>query len=74
MPTYYGVIRKTPKSDYWMDFPDVPGCVIGGATIEEVKAKAPEVLRAHLDALAEAPAAEIVDAMAVEVPGGGTDR
>ena len=32
-----GVIHKDEKSDYGISFPDFPGCVSAGATLDEVR-------------------------------------
>lgn len=48
MPTYIALLRKDPGSDFGVEFPDVPGCVTAGSTIEEAKAMATEALAAHL--------------------------
>lgn len=53
MVAYVAYLRKDPGSDYGVDFPDVPGCITAGHTIEEAKAMAAEALAGHLELLAE---------------------
>jgi HicB_like antitoxin of bacterial toxin-antitoxin system len=37
MPNYIAVVHKEPASDYGVSFPDFPGCVTAGKTIDEAK-------------------------------------
>ena len=37
MASYVALIRKDPASDYGVDFPDFPGCVTAGRTLEEAR-------------------------------------
>jgi len=53
MTDYVAVIHKDRGSDYGVSFPDVPGCVAAGATIEEAVQDARAALSAHLALLAE---------------------
>ncbi len=48
MTSYVAYLRKEPDSDYGVDFPDLPGCVTAGASVEEAQAMAAEALAAHL--------------------------
>lgn len=48
MASYVAVIRKEPNTDYWVDAPDIPGCVAEGATIEAAKKNFGAALVAHL--------------------------
>jgi len=57
MEKYVAVLRKTPSSDFGVEFLDLPGCFSAGSTLEEAKAMASEALRLHLDGLAEDEAA-----------------
>ncbi|MBV6631519.1 MAG: type II toxin-antitoxin system HicB family antitoxin [Alphaproteobacteria bacterium] len=53
-PTAYaGVLSKDPDSEYSMYFPDLPGCVTAGRTIEEALFSAREALALHLQGLME---------------------
>lgn len=44
--SYIGLIRKEPESCYGIDFPDFPGTVSGGDTMEECLAMGREALQA----------------------------
>ena len=50
---YVGVLSKDPDSDYGVDFPDFPGCVTAGGTVEETLALAEEVLEFHVEGMLE---------------------
>lgn len=53
MAAYIGLIRKDRDSDFGVDFPDFPGCVTAGATLEEARAMATEALALHVRGLSE---------------------
>ena len=53
MTAYIGLIRKEKKSDYSIDFPDFPGCITAGKTLEEAREMANEALNAHIAFMAE---------------------
>lgn len=53
MPSYIGLIRKDKDSDFGVDFPDFPGCVSAGGTIEEARRMAQEALEMHVAGLIE---------------------
>ena len=53
MQHYIGLILKEPKSDYGVSFPDLPGCITAGRTLDEARAMAEEALAFHLEGLAE---------------------
>ena len=44
MPHYIALIHKEPTSCYGVSFPDVPGVIAAGDTIDEAMQKASEVL------------------------------
>ena len=50
---YIALIRKDAKSDYGVDFPDFPGCVTAGSTLDEAKEMAAEALAFHIDGMIE---------------------
>lgn len=50
---YIALIHKDDNSDYGVSFPDFPGCVSAGATLEEAKAMAEEALITHVSLLKE---------------------
>lgn len=45
---FVALIRKEPETDYWIDVPDIPGCVASGNTAEEAKNYFREALDAHI--------------------------
>ena len=53
MPTYIALLRKDRRSDYSVDFPDLPGCVTAGKTLDEAREFAREALVLHLQGLGE---------------------
>ncbi len=61
MAAYIALLRKDATSDYGVDFPDLPGCVTAGCTLEEARRAAAEALALHLEGMAE-------DGEAVPVP------
>ena len=50
---YFGLIRKENSSDYGVDFPDFPGCITAGKTLDEARAMAAEALNAHIELMLE---------------------
>jgi predicted RNase H-like HicB family nuclease len=50
---YFALLRKEPDSDFSIDFPDFPGCVTAGETLEEARKLAAEVLEFHIDGMLE---------------------
>ena len=53
MTTYIGLLRKDLDSDFGVDFPDFPGCITAGSTLEETRMMAREALEAHIECMAE---------------------
>lgn len=53
MADYIALIHKEPDSDYGVSFPDFPGCVSAGTTIDEARAMAEEALALHIEGLRE---------------------
>jgi predicted RNase H-like HicB family nuclease len=53
MRPYIALIHKDPDSDYGVSFPDLPGCVTAGKTLDEARAMAVEALALHLEGLVE---------------------
>jgi predicted RNase H-like HicB family nuclease len=53
MRHYIALIHKEPKSDFGVSFPDLPGCITAGSTLDEAMAMASEALALHLEGLAE---------------------
>jgi predicted RNase H-like HicB family nuclease len=53
MKTYIAVIHKDKGSNFGVSFPDFPGCVTAGATIDEAKDMAIEALDMHIKGMIE---------------------
>jgi predicted RNase H-like HicB family nuclease len=53
MTSYIGLIRKDIDSDFGVDFPDFPGCVSAGATLDEARHMAQEALELHIGGMVE---------------------
>jgi predicted RNase H-like HicB family nuclease len=51
--TYIALLRKDPDSDFGVDFPDFPGCITAGSTLEEARAMAEEALAFHIEGMIE---------------------
>jgi predicted RNase H-like HicB family nuclease len=50
---YIALLRKEGKSDYGVSFPDFPGCVTAGKTLEEASRNAAEALALHIAGMKE---------------------
>ena len=70
MRPYIALIHKDRDSDYGVSFPDLPGCVTAGATLEEARALVSEALALHLEGMAEdgeaIPEPSTIDALMAE--------
>ena len=53
MNQYIALIHKEADSDYGVSFPDFPGVITAGATLDETRAMAEEALGFHIDGLIE---------------------
>src|SRR5271156_1873010 len=53
MRQYIALIHKDADSDYGVSFPDFPGCVTAGATLDEARALAAEALAFHVEGMRE---------------------
>jgi predicted RNase H-like HicB family nuclease len=53
MTEYIALIHKAADSDYGVSFPDLPGCITAGATLDDARGMAEEALAFHLDGLAQ---------------------
>ncbi|WP_293898590.1 type II toxin-antitoxin system HicB family antitoxin [Phenylobacterium sp.] len=53
MANYIALIHKDADSDYGVSFPDFPGCVSAGATLDEARAMAAEALALHVEGMSE---------------------
>jgi predicted RNase H-like HicB family nuclease len=45
---YIAYLHKEAKSDYGVSFPDFPGCISAGSTLEEARRMAAEALSLHI--------------------------
>jgi predicted RNase H-like HicB family nuclease len=45
---YVAYLHKEKASDFGVSFPDFPGCVTAGKTLEEARAMAVEALTMHM--------------------------
>jgi len=45
---YIAYLHKDKGSDYGVSFPDFPGCITAGSTLEEARAMASEALAMHV--------------------------
>ncbi len=53
MASYIAIIHKDTDSDYGVSFPDFPGCISAGATLDEARAGAAEALALHIRGMEE---------------------
>jgi predicted RNase H-like HicB family nuclease len=53
MTAYVALLRKQPDSDYGVDFPDFPGCITVGKTLEDARRMAVEALQFHIEGMIE---------------------
>lgn len=51
MRHYIGLIRKEADSDYGVSFPDFPGVVTAGKSLDEARTMAEEALTLHVEGL-----------------------
>ncbi|HKU08301.1 MAG TPA: type II toxin-antitoxin system HicB family antitoxin [Bradyrhizobium sp.] len=52
MRQYIALIHKEADSDYGVSFPDLPGAISAGRTLDEAREMAAEALALHLEGLA----------------------
>src|SRR5260370_20825014 len=50
---YIAYLHKDPKSDFGVSFPDFPGCITAGKTLEEAHRMAAEALTLHIAGMME---------------------
>ena len=53
MTEYIARIHKEPESDFGDSFPDFPGCITAGSTLEEARRMAEEALAFHIEGMTE---------------------
>jgi len=50
---YIAYLHKDGKSDFGVSFPDFPGCVTAGKSLDEARRRAPEALAFHIAGMIE---------------------
>jgi len=50
---FIAYLHKDKKSDYGVSFPDFPGCITAGSTLEEARRMAKEALSLHIAGMQE---------------------
>ena len=50
---YIAYLHKDSKSDYGVSFPDFPGCITAGSSLDEARRMAAEALAFHIAGLRE---------------------
>ncbi|HZL49928.1 MAG TPA: type II toxin-antitoxin system HicB family antitoxin [Terracidiphilus sp.] len=50
---YIAYLHKDGKSDYGVSFPDFPGCITAGSTLEEARRMAVDALSFHIAGMRE---------------------
>jgi predicted RNase H-like HicB family nuclease len=53
MRHYIALIHKDADSDFGVSFPDFPGCITAGTSLQEAFAMASEALAGHIEAMSE---------------------
>lgn len=51
---YIAIIHKDDDSDFGVSFPDFPGCISAGRSLDEAKDMALEAITGHIDVMREA--------------------
>ena len=51
MTAYIALLRKDSDSDFGVDFPDFPGCITAGTTLDEARKMAVEALEFHIEGM-----------------------
>src|SRR5665213_3739806 len=53
MRHYIGIIHKDKKSDFGISFPDFPGCISAGKTLDDARASGEDALAFHVRGMIE---------------------
>jgi predicted RNase H-like HicB family nuclease len=53
MRSYIGLIHKDADSDFGVSFPDFPGVITAGTSLDDARAMAQEALALHIEGMAE---------------------
>ena len=51
MANYIAVVHRDPEGDFGVSFPDFPGCITAGGTIDEAKDMAHDALSLHIESM-----------------------
>ncbi len=51
MVTFIGIVHKDAQSDYGVCFPDFPGCITAGLTLDDAMDMAREALSGHIEVM-----------------------
>ena len=65
MRNYIAILHKDKDSDFGVSFPDFPGCITAGSTLDEAKDMASEVLPFHIEGM-QVDGASIPDPMTLD--------
>jgi len=65
MRNYIAILHKDKDSDFGVSFPDFPGCITAGSSLEEAKDMAREVLPFHIEGM-QADGASIPEPMTLD--------
>jgi predicted RNase H-like HicB family nuclease len=53
MTNYIAIVHKEANSDFGVSFPDFPGCITAGQTVDEAKNLAQDALSLHIQGMVE---------------------
>lgn len=53
MPSYIGLIHKDANSDFGVSFPDFPGAITAGTTLDDARTMAEGALALHVEGMVE---------------------
>ena len=74
MASYIGLLRKDDDSDFSVDFPDFPGCVTAGSSLDIARQRALEALQSHIDGMVEDDADIPAPSSLAAIMGDGANR
>jgi predicted RNase H-like HicB family nuclease len=78
MTSYIALLYKEAGSDYGVSFPDFPGCITAGTTLEEARVLAAEALAFHINGMRSGgeaiPEPSTMDAIAADPENHGAFR
>jgi len=74
MASYIGLLRKDDDSDFSVYFPDFPGCVTAGSSLDIARQRALEALQFHIDGMVEDDADIPAPSSLAAIMGDGANR